>query len=451
MKNLFKTPRNVAFLLFLTALLVRLTILFFFDHNKIPPDGIGYHRIAVNLVKGNGFSIQKEEPYEKYYFREPGYPIFLAGIYSVVNIFHSVQYIEGYNLKARQLDKYYPEIIAAKMIQTVLDSISIVLLFFILLKITYIKIAFLTALITSLFFNLAFHSVYILRESLVVFLLLILNIFYLKYIFSNHKYFWLLLIGISIGVLILSFQIHVVIIPVLFVLILIHSNFFFKSFIHTSFAAIVAILITLPFSFNVYNHYPDVRIFKTFGNSLTYEMIEYSSAITKLKYYGNLTREEGIALQEWSKSSAVQFEKSFNGYYLAKADSINSLMPHEPLISMRKVNNILRNIKKSFFLIKMGYYGGYEIIEKYGYIILIPLVILPGLVGILGIIGLLFYWKKYLKYFLPFLVYLLMFWLLGDEYRRMIILQPFLIFFGLLFINRILVLKGFNLLANNNH
>jgi len=451
MKNLIKTPRNIAFSLFVIALMVRVTILICFDHNKIHGDSLSYHGITVNLVNGNGYSVQKEEPYEKWYFREPGYPVFLAGIYSVVNIFHPVQYIEGWNKETWQLDKYYPEIIVAKTIQVILDSISIVLLFFILLKIANLKIAFLTALLTSLFFNLAFTSVYILRETLVIFFLLVLNTFYLKYIFDKHKYFWLLLMGISVGLLILIFQVHVVIFPVLFILILIHTKKFTKSVFHTSFATIVAIFITLPFSLHVYSHYPDIGIFKTFGTSYTHELHKYTNANRKLEYYGILTQDEMKARRaEWRKNSTEQFQKSFNGYYSTKADSLNSLAPSEPFISKRKVDKFIRNFRKSFFLTQIGFYGGFEIIEKYGYIILVPLVIFPGLIGVLGIIGLLFYWKRYVKYFLPFLVYLSIFWIIGDSYRRLIIFQPFLIFFALLFINRILEARGFNFLANIN-
>lgn len=427
---------KATFLLFIIALIVRLSILLFFDNNRISPDGTGYHRIAVNIVKGNGFSNQEKYPFEKCYFREPGYPVFLAGIYSIVNIFHPVQYIDNYDNITYEPGKYYPEIVSAKLVQIVIDSISVVLLFLILLKISDEKIAFLTALLTGLFFNLAFSNVFILRESLAMFLLMILNYFYIKYLFFNNKYFWLILIGIIIGFLILVFKVHVAILPVLFVLMLFHSKNFKESILHISFVTIIVIAVTLPHCISVYRFYPDIRIFKTFGTTFTYEMKEYTNAISKMEYYGIVTKEEGNSLQEWNKNSEEQFENSFNGFYLAKADSLNSLV-NEPLVSKRKFEIFITNFRKSFFLTKFGYESGKNLINTYGIIVLIPLVILPALVGIMGIIGLLFFWKQYLIYFLPFIVYLALYWLLGTEYRRMIILQPFLIFFGLLFINKI--------------
>lgn len=447
MKNLFKKPQKAAYILFVIALLVRLSILLFFDNNSIALDGTGYHRIAVNLVKGNGFSNIEVEPYEKSYFREPGYPFFLAGIYSIINIFHPVQYIENFNIETYKLDKYYPEIIAAKTVQIILDSFGVVLLFLILMEISNIKIAFLTSLLTATFFNLAFYSVNILRETLVVFLLLGLNFFYVKYILKENMRLWLLLIGITIGLLILVFKVHIFILPVLFVLMFLQSKRLKKSILHASIVTIVAIFIILPHNINVYRFYPDVRVFKTFGNSFTYEMGKYTLAIVKLEYYGILSHKEGSALQDWNKNSKEQFEKSFNGYYLAKADSMNSLVK-ESLVSKRKIEIYFTNFRKSFFLTKIGDRSGKELINTYGYLILIPLVILPVLIGIFGIIGLFYYGKKYLFYLLPFLVYLSLFWILGDEYRRMIILQPFLIFFGLLLLNKILEYKGIHWLAS---
>jgi len=441
MNGLLYDTRKAGFLLFFIALITRLPILLFFDNNRISPDGTGYHNIAVNLVKGNGFSNQQEEPYEKCYFREPGYPLFLAGIYSIVNIFHPVQYIDKYDNNLHKPGDYYPEIVAAKLVQIVLDSISIILLFFILFKISNKKIAFLTALITGLFFNLAYSSVFILRESLVVFFLMILNYFFIKYIFNKKKYLWSILIGITIGLLILVFKIHVTILPVLFVLMLIHSKKLRESILHTSVITIIAIVIILPHCINVYRYYPDIRVFKTFGTSFTHEMSKYANAILKVEYYGILTKEEGNALLEWNKNSEEQFNKSFNGFYIAKTDSLNSLV-NETLVSKRKFEILLTNFRKSFFLTKFGYESGKNLLNSYGLIILIPLVIYPTLVGFMGIIGLLFFWKQYLIYFLPFIVYLTLFWLLGSEYRRMIILQPFLIFFGLLFLNKIRGIKG---------
>jgi 4-amino-4-deoxy-L-arabinose transferase-like glycosyltransferase len=436
MNRWLSDTRKAAFILFFIAVIIRFSILLFIDNNRVSPDETGYHRIAVNLVKGNGLSNQEKYPFEKCYFREPGYPFFLAGIYSVVNIFHPVQYIDNYDIITCKLGVNHPEILAARMVQALVDSISIVLLFLILLKVSDEKIAFLTALITGLFFNLAYSSVFLLRESIVVFLLLILNYFFIRYLLGKKKYLWLILIGIIIGLLILVFQTHIAILPIFFVLLLFHKKKLRESVLHVSFVTTIAIVVILPHCISVYRFYPDIRIFKTFGTSFTYEMNAYANAISKMEYYGILKKEQGNALQGWNKSSEEQFKNSFNGFYLSKADSLNSLVK-EPIVSKRKLKTLLTNFRKSFFLTKLGHESGKSLLVTHGPEILIPLVVFPVLLGILGIIGLLFFWKQYLIFFLPFVVYLSLFCLLGSEYRRMIILQPFLIFFGLLFINKI--------------
>jgi hypothetical protein len=51
--------------------------------NDEPDDGRLYARIAMNVLVHRSYSIDTEEPYSPTYIRVPGYPLFLAGIYSV--------------------------------------------------------------------------------------------------------------------------------------------------------------------------------------------------------------------------------------------------------------------------------------------------------------------------------------------------------------------------------
>lgn len=430
-----KTSKRAVFFLFIVAFAARLTILALFDHNRIPADGTGYHRLAVNLTRGHGLSLQESEPFERSFFREPGYPTFLAGIYSIVDLFHPVQYIQYYDAKTCALDRYYPEIVAAKLVQALMDSLGIVLIFMVLATIAEAKIAFLTGLAAALFFNLAFHSVYILRESLVMFLLLLLNLFYVRYLVDAKKTLWLLLMGLAIGLLILTFQIHFVIIPVLFILIWVRSRKMWQSVCHTLLVALVAGSITIPHCICAYQFYPDVRVFKTFGTSLTHEQNAYTAAIFRAHYYGVLTLEEAYGLAEWNRSSREQFEKSFNGYYVAKTVALNAMTP-EGWISKRKISNYLGNAAKSLCLTKIGYSSGRYLLTTYGWFVVASVMLLPVLIGLFGLLGIIVCGCQKLIWLLPFVTYSLLFWALGDEYRRMIILQPYLVFFGLLFVNK---------------
>ena len=446
--------RKAIIILFLTALIVRLSILVFFDDNRISPDGDNYHNSAVNIAKGNGYSKHKEAPFDKYYFREPGYPHFLAGIYSIVNVFTPVQYIGYHDPDTKKLDKIYPEIIIAKIIQIILDSVSMILIFLIIIEISNIKIAFLTSLSSALFLNLAFISTYMLRECLVFFLLLLLNFFYIKYLKTEKKFLWLILMGIITGFLVLTFQVHVVLLPVLFVLLLICLKNLKKTIVHFIVITVIAFIVITPHLLNVYMYYPDIKILKTLGTSFTHELYEYSKTVGLLQSLKIISGEETSQLRDWGVSSKIQFERSFSGYYKRKTESLKALLPEKDETFSSRIKHRLKvyykKFRKSFFLTKIGFFSGKYLIDKYSILILLPLVFFPFLIGFTGIIGLLIFWRKYLVYLLPFTAYLSVFWLLGSEYRRMIILQPFLIFFGLLLINKILMYFNIHWLTGKN-
>jgi len=51
--------------------------------NDEPDDGRLYARIAMNVLEHHSYSIDTEEPYTPTYIRVPGYPLFLAGVYSI--------------------------------------------------------------------------------------------------------------------------------------------------------------------------------------------------------------------------------------------------------------------------------------------------------------------------------------------------------------------------------
>jgi len=81
--NKMETFRGEAMLLstvFLCGLALRLAAIAFLGGYSVPPvfDGISYDVLAYNLVSGNGFALDTLTA-----FRPPGYPLFLAAIYSL--------------------------------------------------------------------------------------------------------------------------------------------------------------------------------------------------------------------------------------------------------------------------------------------------------------------------------------------------------------------------------
>lgn len=51
--------------------------------NDAPDDGRLYARIAINILEHRSYSIESEEPFSPTYIRVPGYPLFLAAVYSL--------------------------------------------------------------------------------------------------------------------------------------------------------------------------------------------------------------------------------------------------------------------------------------------------------------------------------------------------------------------------------
>lgn len=83
---LAKTVSKHIWIVFGLALLLRL--LLFAAVASVPeraftPDSKGYHRLALNLLAGRGFSLSSQAPYAPDSLRTPTYPAFLALIYAV--------------------------------------------------------------------------------------------------------------------------------------------------------------------------------------------------------------------------------------------------------------------------------------------------------------------------------------------------------------------------------
>jgi len=121
-------------LIFFAALSFRLLLFNTIDRNVFSYDGIAYHNVAINIVENNIYSEQINEPFNQYFFREPGYPLFLAGIYKDWKSFRGdLTYINAVRYENDPI-KYiseYNEIKFAKLVQIVIDSVGVCLFYII--------------------------------------------------------------------------------------------------------------------------------------------------------------------------------------------------------------------------------------------------------------------------------------------------------------------------------
>jgi len=74
-------PLGLALLLFVVALIIRLSFAWFLPNNE-PYDGVVYSQIARNVLEHKIYSTDVAAPYSSTYIRVPGYPMFLAIVYT---------------------------------------------------------------------------------------------------------------------------------------------------------------------------------------------------------------------------------------------------------------------------------------------------------------------------------------------------------------------------------
>lgn len=420
--------RYAPYLIFLLSFFVQLLILLLENREEFKGDEFSYHNIAVNLVKGNGYSNCTQAPFEKWYFREPGYPYFIAGVYSIANLITPIDYSNT------KLNHIRLEVVFLKIFQMFLLSTSILIFFFIFKNLIDFRISLITTIIISISFTVLFFSTFILRESLVFFLLTLLNYFQIKYFQLQRKQLYLIISAVLSSLLILVFQVHFVIVFFWILFTFLYFKDFRLLLKHSLLYCFVIIILLIPHLYNVYSFYPDIKICKTFGSSFTYELNNYTGTIIKLEKKGILSKDDAQSFyKEWQRPSKIQFQKSFDGTYNRIADSLSSQL-NQGFSLKNLISKLFTVVRKSFFQTRFTTTGD-DFIEKNGIVLYLLFIFIPPfLIGILGIIGSIFYLKKYYKFLLPYILYLSMIYFLGSEYRRMIILYPYLVFFAVLFV-----------------
>lgn len=121
----------------------------FFNYAVSGPDSVQYDRLGYNLASGKGFSLDARAPFAPTMFREPGYPVFLAAIYTVFG--HSINVV--------------------LFIQMLLHAATAVLAYYIARAIFPEKAAFFSGVAVALFPTLANMAACLLSETFFTFLL----------------------------------------------------------------------------------------------------------------------------------------------------------------------------------------------------------------------------------------------------------------------------------------
>jgi 4-amino-4-deoxy-L-arabinose transferase-like glycosyltransferase len=139
--------RGAFTLVFILAIILRLCAVIHFAATPVY-DAADYHRLAIGLVTGHGYIAQDGSPTA---WRPPGYPFFLAGIYSIAGVNVSI----------------------ACIVQVILGGLTVLALMYLTAAISDRKAAIVSGVIAALYPGLIYPSRLLLSENLAIPLLLL--------------------------------------------------------------------------------------------------------------------------------------------------------------------------------------------------------------------------------------------------------------------------------------
>lgn len=258
-------------LLFLIAFAVRAVFCLSYNIAELYPDVLGYHMYAFNLID-NGYYSPFQSPEEDTFFREPAVPYILKASYQLASFFGvNICPISNYSMTHYAVLENHPEFYWGRLMFSFIDSVSICFFFLTLLYFTTQKKAMVVTVVYLLFLPCFFFLQTLLRDSFQVSLLLILNYFFVRYLFSGSR-FSLLIVGGLLGIAILTLKALAVIgVGIIVFMFVAYRKSPRKFFIDAILVTVVSCLTITPWMIKVYNSYPSICTFKELGTSLTFD------------------------------------------------------------------------------------------------------------------------------------------------------------------------------------
>jgi hypothetical protein len=433
---LLKTNKRIYILIFLTALFTRVIIYVSSDNSYIFPDSYMYHSLAVNLAEGNGYSSNSSAPYEPNFLREPAYPFFMSVVYRIYHEFGELTITPFNKIKLNKNGEllFAPnELLWIRVIQILLSSLSCIFFYLILLYVFKPNYALLIALLFAIYFPYSYHDLFILRESLQSFLAIMTNFIFINYLKKN-KIAFIILFGVFWGLLILTIQTSLVI-GFFFPSILLISTRNFKKTLLTTLIATCSMLVTVsPFLLRTYKFYPDIRVFRSMGSSITLEQVNYSMVLEELKGIGVIPQHEYNSLYSnlWYLSAYKTFQKSFNGEFNKLAIDLKEKYPVPANAKFKyRIKNVISNAGKTWF---KNFYKNPPVsflvsLKNFDLLILIPHII-SIIFGLFAFFGFIIYFKNTYQILIIFFSIISLFFIIGGESRHALPAHPYIFMFA---------------------
>jgi len=426
------------------------------DWYLLTPDGFDYHNMAVNFVRGNGLSNNISPPYHPTFFREPAYPAFLASGYKLWALCGGKLSLidwrnpQIYDFETKEVAHEFTEIRFIKFYQAFFDSFSILFLFLILRLVLPLNLSFIIAMAYAVFWPIATHCNYILRESFQTLVLLIMNYFFIKALLSDKKRYYILF---ALFWTISNLTLQITLIPlVVFVFFLIWQSkkSIHQAFLKTALAFVFMIFFMSPWFLYAYHYYPDIRIAKTGGCSLTYEWIDWKSHQYKLidvmaEKNKKLTRDDVIKIENMIiidkndfSNFTESFEKSFDGYFKSQVDSMKIILSsvnHQGNWCQRFVPKAEKFGKHALlnFWVKRKWDMNKSYYENLREKNIFPILIYGFSIiwGGLSFVGFIIGYRKLLPVLLVFFFFWSLSYFIGNETRRLLPAYPYVFTFGI--------------------
>lgn len=439
MLKFLKFPITRIVTILLISMFIQIVLINKYYKNIVEHDSVTYHTLAVNMARGNGYSVSKNTTFPPYFFREPAYPVFLSGIICLYNLSHKADYFKidaDVNYHYHCKENTQNEIYWIQVAQALLNAISIVILYLTFRQFLHEKIAFIAALLFVFYLPFAALSGLIMRETFYSFVLIAMNYFFIKFISTKHAK-WLLFFAFFCAISCHTLQFSKMIPFFFLVYLIIISRKLWYSIKQFGIVLVILTALLLPWIIRSYSFFPDIRVAKTLGSSLTHEQIKYCSALrlASKKGFLNIDEAQSLCRSAWAAPDFEKFRLSFDGDYQHKADSILKAI-NGPLSSKQKLigaYHLFRNfwIDSFFPFVPSGGRVAKECIYSNKFVIKF-IKIFQGAFALICFISLFYHFKKLFPYFFIFFYFLLFFYFISSEVRRVIPVHGYIFVCGII-------------------
>ena len=400
-------------------------------------DSSSYYRLAVNLANGDGYVLKVGQ--QPYFFREPGTCYFFAGVVRLYEAISRRPVPEpSYDQNNWPRDRANRNAIRLiRMAQALLQAAGLAL-FYLLLRHSFKDVfAFAVAAAVSLYPPLALYSEQLMRENL-LFAVLMLVAFLLSSEIRKPAFWKLAVLGILWGLSALTLQVYALLGVFLCAFLFLRTRAVARTARRCAVIGALFVLTVLPWLYNVYTFYPDLRIASSIGCALTSDWSRLSASLN----FAN-SRSQGqagprplpadplLATDMYSFTTRECFDNAFSGRFRQMARQLD-LRYGTPSLKERGWEYLGM---LAYFCVLPGYeyddWSGSRRVPPHDHGNMVAIMFLSFVLGAASLIGLWVCWKDAPATLPVYLFHFALFWILMSATRRALPVVPYFVLFGI--------------------